>query len=295
MSVRRVRDALVAALGPDTHVEHRANHTGVGKLSFAVTVGGRRLWAKVAADEDADWPLTTWSRVADVLAERHAAPPVLDVLAIDGRTALLFPFIDAAVATRATAPGAVRRGAVGPDRAARGRGPGRPPRAADHHRRLLAQGLARAVRRRSRHHRGLRRQGPARLPADEVEALGALIEELDGAVDAPVHGDPWHENFLVAPERLWLLDWEDLAVGDPAVDDAILRRDALGTDPRHWPGDPVSQVARRALMLDSVVDIAADWVEAALLTGGDPLVHRQKEAAYLAGLEFYRSESWRSA
>jgi hypothetical protein len=36
MSVRRVRDALVAALGPDAQAEHRANHTGVGKLSFAV-------------------------------------------------------------------------------------------------------------------------------------------------------------------------------------------------------------------------------------------------------------------
>ena len=86
MSVRRVRDALVAVLGPDAHVENHANHTGAGKLSFAVTVGGRRLWAKVAADEDEDWPLTTWSRVAELLAERHAAPPLLDTLAVDGRT-----------------------------------------------------------------------------------------------------------------------------------------------------------------------------------------------------------------
>ncbi len=295
MSVRRVRDALVAALGPDAHVEHRANHAGADKLSFAVTVGGRRLWAKVAADEDADWPLTTWSRVADLLAERHAAPPLLDTLAVDGRTALLFPFIDAAVATRGTLQQrydearSVLNGLHGDAALADLLGPPTTTAAC-----LREVWLERFVADLDIIEGYVAKDLHAYL-ADEVEALGALIEELDGAVDAPVHGDPWHENFLVAPERLWLLDWEDLAVGDPAVDDAILRRDALGTDPRLWPGDPVSQVARRALMLDSVVDIAADWVEAALLTGGDPLVHRQKEAAYLAGLEFYRSESWRSA
>jgi hypothetical protein len=43
-------------------------------------------------------------------------------------------------------------------------------------------------------------------------------------------------------------------------------------------------------MLDAVVDVAADWVEAGLLRDGDPLVRRQKEAAYLAGLEGYRDE-----
>ena len=40
--------------------------------------------------------------MADLLAERHAAPPLLDTLAVDGRTALVFPFIDVPVATRGT-------------------------------------------------------------------------------------------------------------------------------------------------------------------------------------------------
>jgi hypothetical protein len=42
-------------------------------------------------------------------------------------------------------------------------------------------------------------------------------------------------------------------------------------------------VARRALMLDAVIDVAADWVE-----NTDPVVRRRKEAAYLAALEAYR-------
>jgi len=120
---------------------------------------------------------------------------------------------------------------------------------------------------------------------DEVAALGSLVDELADSVHAPMHGDPWHENWLVAPDRLWLLDWEDLAIGDPVVDDAILRHDALGIDPHHWPDSPAYAVARRALMLDAAVDVAADWVE-----NTDPRIRRAKEAAYTAGLEVYRDE-----
>ena len=285
----------MAALGQNAQVEHRANHAGADKLSFAVTVGGRRLWAKVAADKDEDWPLTTWSRLAELLAERHAAPPLLDTLAVDGRTALLFPFIDAPVATRGTLherydeARSILTGLHGDAALADLLGP--PTTAAACLREVW---LERFVADLDIIEGYVDRDLHAYL-ADEVEALGAQIAELDGPVDSPVHGDPWHENFLVTPDRLWLLDWEDLAVGDPALDDAILRRDALGTDPHHWPDDPVSVVARRALMLDSVVDVAADCVEAGLLASGDPLVRRQKETAYRAGLAFYRAESWSSA
>ena len=80
------------------------------------------------------------------------------------------------------------------------------------------------------------------------------------------------------------------------VDDAILRHDALGHRPPPLAERSArTQVARRALMLDAVVDVAADWVEAGCVEHGDPLVRRRKEAAYLAGLEAYRTESWRSA
>jgi hypothetical protein len=290
MSVRRVRDALVAALGPDAHVEHHANHTGAGKLSFAVTVGGRRLWAKVAADADEDRPLTTWSRVAEVLAERHGAPPVLDVLDVGGRTALLFPFIDAPVATRATLHDrydeaqALLTGLHGD--AALADLLGTPTTTAECFRGVWVERFLADL----EVIEGYVGKDLHAYLADEVDDLAGAIDALDTPAQSAVHGDPWHENFLVAPDRLWLLDWEDLAVGDPAVDEAILRRDALGTDPHLWPDEPAAAVARRALMLDAVVDVAADWVEAGLLTGGDPRVRPQKEAAYLAGLGVYRAE-----
>jgi hypothetical protein len=280
----RVAAALAAVLGPDAVVRHRPNHTGASRLSYAVRVGDRALWAKVAADEDQDWALTTWSRLAELLAERHAAPPVLDTIAVAGRPALLFPFLDAPVATRATLlerydeARAVLTGLHGDAALADLLGP--PTTTADCFRGLW---LARFEADLDVVEGYLAKDLHAFL-ADEVDALGALVDELDQPVHAAVHGDPWHENFLTAPDRLWLLDWEELAIGDPVVDDAILRCDTLGTDPRHWPDTPAHRVARRALMLDAVLDVAADWVESA-----DPLVRRRKEAAYLAGLEAYRA------
>ena len=290
MSVRRVGDALAAVLGPGAHVAHRPNHTGVGKLSFAVRVGGRALWAKVAADAGEDESLATWARVAGILAERHAAPPVLDVLSVDGRTALLFPHLDAPQATRGTLherydeASELLAGLHSDTELAELLGGS--TTTADCFRGIWLQRFEADL----DIIEGYVGKDLHAYLADEVDGLGVLVDQLDVPAHAPVHGDPWHENFLVVPDRLWLLDWEDLSVGDPALDDAILRHDALGSDPHHWPGEPVHAVARRALMLDAVVDVAADWVEAELLTGGDPLVRRRKEAAYLAGLEAYRDE-----
>jgi fructosamine-3-kinase len=283
MSVRRVRDALVAALGPDAQVEHRANHTGVGKLSFAIHVGDRRLWAKVAADADEEESLTTWVEVAGLLAERHGAPPLLEVLEVAGHTALLFPFLDAppadrtAVHSRYDEASALLAGLHADTELAALLGG--PTTTADCFREVW---LARFVADLDVIEGYVAKDLHAYL-ADEVDDLAGQVDTLDEPVHAAVHGDPWHENFLVAPDRLWLLDWEDLSVGDPVVDDAILRHDAVGTDPHHWPDGPSDVVARRALMLDVVIDVAADWVE-----NTDQRVRRQKEAAYLAGLEAYR-------
>ena len=285
MSVRRVQVALEAALGPDAHVEHRFNHTGTDKLSFAVHVGGRALWVKVAASEDADWPLTMWSRVAQLLAERHAAPPLLDTLAVDGRTALVFPFIDVPVATRGTLherfeqARSVLTGLHGDAVLADLLGP--PTTTAECMREVW---LERFVADLDIIEGYVAKDLHAYL-TDEVEAFGILVDELDEPVHAAVHGDPWHENWLVAPDRLWLLDWEDLSVGDPVVDDAVLRHDALGTDRQHWPHTQAHAVARRALLLDAAVDAAADWVE-----NTDPVVRALKQSAYLAGVEAYRAE-----
>jgi aminoglycoside phosphotransferase (APT) family kinase protein len=284
MSVRRVQDALAAVLGPDAVVEHRANHTGAGKLSFAVRLGERRLWVKVAADAGEDKSLATWAEVASLLADRHGAPAVLDVLSVDGHTALLFPYVDAPPATRAALherhdEAAELLAGLHADRELAER-LGEPTTTARCFREVWLErfeGDLDVI-------EGYVAKDLHAYLADQVDLLGALVDTLDDEVHSAVHGDPWHENVLLAPERMWLIDWEDLTIGDPVLDDAILRHDALGTDPHVWPDTPAATVARRALMLDGVVDNAADWIENA-----DPLVRRQKEAAYLAELETYRA------
>jgi fructosamine-3-kinase len=284
MSVRRVRDALAAALGPEAQVEHHADHAGVGKLSFAVRLGERQLWAKVAAHADEEVSLATWAEVAGLLADRHGAPEVVDVLSVEGHTALLFPYVDALPATRATLherhdEAAELLAGLHADRELAER-LGEPTTTARCFREVWLERFESDL----DVIEGYVAKDLHAYLADQVDLLGSLVDGLDDEVHSAVHGDPWHENVLLAPDRMWLLDWEDLTIGDPVLDDAILRHDALGTDPRLWPDTPADAVARRALMLDAVVDTAADWIE-----NTDPLVRRQKEATYLAELESYRS------
>ncbi|QIG45140.1 phosphotransferase [Nocardioides anomalus] len=280
MSPSTARDLLLAELGRGASAAHRPNHAGIGKLSFACRVGATRLWARVAADPDEDQALTTWSRVAGALAERHHAPPVLEVLEVGGRTTLLFPYVYAPVATH----GALR----------------------------IRRDEARTVLDRLHADVALADQlgAPSTTAAcftavwldrftadlgvvegfvppdvhaylaDEVADLAERVAALDTPAAAAVHGDPWPENWLAGPDRLWLLDWEDLAVGDPVLDEAVL----LHHTGAPWPAGPAHDVARRALLLDDALDVAADWVEAS-----DPTVRRAKEAAYLRGLEAYRA------
>ena len=283
MSVRRVGSALAAALGPGTQVQHRANHPGAGRLSYAVRVGGRHLWAKVAADGAEERSLTTWAEAAPLLAERHGAPPVLDVLQVAGHTALLFPFVPAAPADRSTlrarydeADDLLAGLHADPDLTAL---LGGPTTSAASFRAVWLERFAADL----DVIEGYVAKDLHAFLGAEVDALGGLVDALDEPVHSPVHGDPGREHWLLDPGRLWLLGWEGLTVGDPVVDDAILRDDALGSDPHHWPDGPRYAVARRALMLGAVIDVAADWVAST-----DPLVRRRKEAAYLPGLEAYR-------
>jgi aminoglycoside/choline kinase family phosphotransferase len=280
----RVREALENVLGPGAIATHRHNHTGTDKLSFAVLAGGRRLWAKVAADDEEDAGLRTWASVAGYLSDRHGAPPVLEVLEVAGRTGLLFPFLGDAVANRTTLRDRYAEVQAVLDGLHADR---------DLVERLGGPRTSTAV---------FRDVWVSRFEADldiiaghvapevreyltsEVHVLSGLVDSLDQEVHAAMHGDPWHENVLLGPDRVWLLDWEELSVGDPVIDDAILLMDARGANSADWPAGARYDVARRALMLDAAVDGAADWVE-----NSDPVIRATKRKAYLEGLAGYRA------
>jgi Ser/Thr protein kinase RdoA (MazF antagonist) len=281
-TIAQVGKALEDVLGTGAVATHRHNHAGPDKLSFDVLAGGHRLWAKIAADHKEEAALRTWASVADELAHRHGAPPVLDVIQVDGRTGLLFPFLDADVATSTSIR--VRYAEV--------------QAALDglHADRDLADLLGAPTTSGA----AFRDVWVSRFEADlsiiaghvapdvhafltaEVEHLSGLVDSLDEQVHSVMHGDPHHENVMFGPGRVWLLDWEDLCVGDAVVDDAILLMDAHGAA-APWPVGRRYDIARRALMLDAAVDVAADWVQ-----NSDPAVRRSKLRAHLEGLAAYR-------
>jgi len=285
MPLRRARDALLAALGPDAQVEHRPRHTRVGALRFDVRVGDRRLWATVASGPEEEHALARWARVAGILAERHGAPPVVEALDIAGHTALLLPHLDARPADRS----ALRARYDEADDLLAGLHAdtelaqllGGPSTTAACFRSVWLERFVTELARVE----GYVAKDLHSFLADEVDALAELVDRLDHPVHSTVHGDPRHERWLVAADRLWLLDWDAVAVGDPVVDDAVLRIDALGSDPHHWPDEPRYAVARRALLLGAVVDGAAAWV-----AHTDPVARRRNEAAYVAAVETYRDE-----
>jgi Ser/Thr protein kinase RdoA (MazF antagonist) len=265
-------------------VTHRHNHTGANKLSFEVRAGGEHLWVKVAANDKEETRLKAWASVATVLAERHAAPPVLDVLGVAGRTALVFPFLDVPVATPNTLReryGEVKSilaGLHGDGALAELLGP--PTTSAASFRDVWVTRFEADLNIIAGH------VAPATHDylAAEVEAFARLVDSLDLQVSSAIHGDPWHENVLAGADRVWLLDWEHICVGDPVVDEAILLMHTHGPHPAAWPWGARYQIARRALMLDAAVDSAADWVQSA-----DPDIRELKEQQYLEGLAAYRA------
>jgi fructosamine-3-kinase len=281
-----VREAIELVLGSGAIATHRHNHTGTSKLSFEVRAGGEHLWVKVAANDEEEKRLKVWASVAALLAERHAAPPVLDVLGIAGRTGLVFPFLDASVATQST----LRERYLDVKSILDGL----------HRDHELAELLGAPTTSSA----SFRDVWVSRFLADldiiaghvapathdylaaEVEAFASVVDSLDSHVTSAMHGDPWHENVLMGSERVWLIDWEDISVGDPVIDQAILLMDTQGPHPAAWPSDERYQVARRALMLDAAVDSAADWVE-----NSDPGIREVKEKRYLDGLAAYRDNA----
>lgn len=281
---RRIGEAVRDLLGASS-VEHRRNHTGAAKLSYAVDRDGERLWVRVASDDDEHTSLLRWGEHAARLSERYAAPPVLDLCVVEGRAALVFPFLPCPVATRAGL--AARAGQLlavlgelhaDAELAAELGPPVTAGQAfADVWVSRFVADLAATE--------GYVDRDVHLWLTDEVEALAGLIADpaFDRPVHSAVHGDPWHENLLLGEDRFWLLDWEDLAVGDPVVDEAIVHMDAHGPD-AGWPDTQRHRVARRALFLDAVIDVAADWVETA-----DPVVRATKERDWRAALEAYRA------
>jgi hypothetical protein len=132
-----------------------------------------------------------------------------------------------------------------------------------------------------------------------VLAMPDGIEAFEGMTRSQCHWDLWPNNVMVEKSgEWWVLDWDSLAVGDEAEDFATLVwplvnsqnedwRTLLGGD---WDGSFAVRMDMhlRAITLDYVIDVLADWAECDVPEWRDE-VRLRKEAEHHRYFEWYRS------
>ena len=118
----------------------------------------------------------------------------------------------------------------------------------------------------------------------------------------PVHGDLHEGNVLVTPNDWFVVDWDDLALGDPAVEFAVLLWPMVYQG-RKWSEFSIPdvddsfreriEVCLRAQLLDEVIDPLADYVAADAVPSKQLEVQVVKRKRHEEALERYRS-LWRT-
>ncbi len=137
----------------------------------------------------------------------------------------------------------------------------------------------------------------------ETRELEGLVREgtaFQAPAGAPVHGDLWSSNILVREDGQWtVIDWDDLALGDPALEYGILLGPLWrsgGYSPedleRLLPPEPALRerfrVCLRAFLLDLVIDSLADWVESDFAPEHQAFARAEQEQKHKAALALYR-------
>ncbi len=295
----RLRPSLVA-------VSYVVNWGGFVNHSFRVSDGLTRYHLKLATTDDAREALRQWQGLDRVL-RRHHAPPVLEWIEVPGGAGLLFPHVDGSI-PRLTQD-VLREvmsalGGLGRDAELTAALP-------------KADGLDAIDAYFETYHdrftedlRAIRAAPPPFLSPSDLEGLeeevGLLMarvrsdEAFAEALEAPVHGDPWLDNVLWKDPASWhMLDWDDLRIGDPAIDlTMLIGPDRTDLTPLKYldqvaPTQP-SGVARRlpvlgrASLLDWVIDPLADWIEAGVAPNVLRRVRKEKERVHRSARELYR-------
>lgn len=305
-----------AELGLDVarlRVEYVLNWGGFVNRSFQVADGRTRLHLKLARDPGIRDALRRFWGIREMMADRYHAPRALAWIDVPGTeyAGILSPWIDGA------APVSLddRLAAEVVRTMDRLHGDGE---LAAH---LPAPAVARTcadVYRDSYHARFVpdlefvTAQRPPFVSPDLVEWMRGEALALEAAVaaepafaepaDAPAHGDLWLNNLLVTPRGEWyVLDWDDLALGDPALDWCMLFGPAPGdlraaTERALPPSVTADANARRRLhlyarasLLDWIIDPLADWIDAPESPEHLEEVRAEKERIHRAALESYRT------
>ena len=135
-----------------------------------------------------------------------------------------------------------------------------------------------------------------------IEAEIGGMQAFSHPADSPVHGDLWPGNILVTDDgQVRIVDWDDLALGDPALEYAVLLDPVIGPEPRAslqelLPFEPDEafiqrfEMCLRAQRLYVPIEAAAEYIEAAEAGAAHDGLRDEKEALHRDGLRAY---TWR--
>ena len=135
-----------------------------------------------------------------------------------------------------------------------------------------------------------------------LEELAQMSPAFAVVTQSPIHGDLQVNNLLATKAGTWfLIDWDDLTIGDPALDYSTLLSPSLS----HWKRDfwrtyPLPQLEdatfdgrmdlyTQARLLDWVIDVLADYVEADVAPEHRDSVRSEKKRQHLQALQLYRA------
>ena len=132
-----------------------------------------------------------------------------------------------------------------------------------------------------------------------IESAVAESEAFSASATWAVHGDLWPGNILVTEDgSLRIIDWDDLALGDPALEYAVLLDPVLGGDLESsiaglLPFRPDAAILERmetclrAQRLYAPIEAAAEYVESVAAGAGSDGLWDKKEAVYREALRAY--------
>ncbi len=307
--VRRFFQSNAAEFGLDgTRVEVRyvLNWGGFVNTSLQVWDGRKGLHVKLSTTDSGQAALRRWHELESALRP-HRAPPILDWVDVGPAAGLVFPLLEGSAPSPSTEViesvlHQVQSLWADAELAEHLRG-GTAVTAADcyfgtFHDRFRAD-LAAVASERPRFLTEL----DLSYMREQVASLESRVKESPAfheEVTSPTHGDLWLNNVLWQGSRSWwLLDWDDLQLGDPAMDVATLTGPA-STDlrPLKYPSQAVGALSgearerlsllARASLLDWVIDPLADWIDAKAAPVHEAEVRAEKERVHREALTLYR-------
>ncbi|HJT31180.1 MAG TPA: phosphotransferase [Pirellulales bacterium] len=320
-----VERALRAAAGefgiqPDALVaEYVLNWGGFGTPSFSVQDGQRRLHVKLTDDPRQKSELRRWQSIHDLLEQEYHAPPMVGWLTIDGTAyeGPVFAFIDGVFLDGFRMPNVVAEVLDCVERLHADTGLAfrlTPHATVNSHLDCL---LARTQMLRE-DLEIIRAERPPFVPSSRLAWMADRLERLDqaardsgafgGLAQSAIHWDLWWNNFLVRPNGQWyILDWDSLGLGDPALDVSTVlfplscgnasHGDAARPWPDSWLRHPKDEafsvrmrIYRQAQVLEYVIDVLADWVEARKVPELQAEVRARKQQEHEQFLAIYHRD-----